>query len=116
MTWGSTSRQLAPINRLPGPCNCCSAGWSLASTPLASGISLAAVSARPGRGSIRTTQEIYSHMIHGQDGSYGRDSRAALAAFRNPGSGLWVAFSKYVLACWTSPRPARICPIPKCAA
>lgn len=28
---------------------------------------LPAVSARLGHGSIRTTQEIYSHMIHGQD-------------------------------------------------
>jgi integrase len=34
---------------------------------LASGVPLTAVSARLGHGSIRTTQEIYSHMIHGQD-------------------------------------------------
>ena len=34
---------------------------------LASGVPLPAVSARLGHGSIRTTQEIYSHMIHGQD-------------------------------------------------
>jgi len=34
---------------------------------LASGVRLPAVSARLGHGSIRTTQEIYSHMIHGQD-------------------------------------------------
>ena len=34
---------------------------------LASGVPLPAVSARSGHGSIRTTQEIYSHMIHGQD-------------------------------------------------
>jgi integrase len=34
---------------------------------LASGVPLPAVSARLGNGSIRTTQEIYSHMIHGQD-------------------------------------------------
>jgi integrase len=34
---------------------------------LASGEPLPAVSARLGHGSIRTTQEIYSHMIHGQD-------------------------------------------------
>jgi integrase len=33
---------------------------------LASGVP-PAVSARLGHGSIRTTQEIYSHMIHGQD-------------------------------------------------
>lgn len=33
----------------------------------ASGVPLPAVSARLGHGSIRTTQEIYSHMIHGQD-------------------------------------------------
>jgi integrase len=34
---------------------------------LASGVPLPAVSACLGHGSIRTTQEIYSHMIHGQD-------------------------------------------------
>jgi integrase len=34
---------------------------------LASGVPLPAVSARLGHASIRTTQEIYSHMIHGQD-------------------------------------------------
>ena len=34
---------------------------------LASGVPLPAVSARLGHGSICTTQEIYSHMIHGQD-------------------------------------------------
>jgi integrase len=34
---------------------------------LANGVPLPAVSARLGHGSIRTTQEIYSHMIHGQD-------------------------------------------------
>ena len=34
---------------------------------LASGVPLPAVSARLGHGSIRTTQEIYSHMIHVQD-------------------------------------------------
>jgi len=34
---------------------------------LASGVPLPAVSARLGHGSIRTTQEIHSHMIHGQD-------------------------------------------------
>jgi integrase len=34
---------------------------------LASGVPLPAVSARLGHGSIRTTQEIYSHMISGQD-------------------------------------------------
>ncbi|MGA3202622.1 MAG: tyrosine-type recombinase/integrase [Bryobacteraceae bacterium] len=34
---------------------------------LASGVPLPAVSARLGHGSIRTTQEIYLHMIHGQD-------------------------------------------------
>ena len=34
---------------------------------LASGVPLPAVSARLGHGSIRTTEEIYSHMIHGQD-------------------------------------------------
>jgi integrase len=34
---------------------------------LASGVPLTAVSARLGHGSIRTTQEIYAHMIHGQD-------------------------------------------------
>lgn len=34
---------------------------------LASGVPLPAVSARLGHGSIRTTQEIYSLMIHGQD-------------------------------------------------
>ncbi len=34
---------------------------------LASGVPLTAVSARLGHASIRTTQEIYSHMIHGQD-------------------------------------------------
>ncbi len=34
---------------------------------LASGVPLPAVSARLGHGSIRTTQEIYSHIIHGQD-------------------------------------------------
>jgi hypothetical protein len=33
---------------------------------LASGVPLPAVSARLGHGSIRTTQVIYSHMIHGQ--------------------------------------------------
>ena len=31
------------------------------------GVPLPAVSARLGHGSIRTTQKIYSHMIHGQD-------------------------------------------------
>jgi site-specific recombinase XerD len=47
---------------------------------LASGVPLPAVSARLGHGSIRTTQEGYSHMIHGLDdeaasllnGPYGR--------------------------------------------
>jgi integrase len=34
---------------------------------LASGVPLTAVSARLGHASIRTTQEIYAHMIHGQD-------------------------------------------------
>lgn len=34
---------------------------------LASGVPLPAVSARLGHSSIRTTQEIYAHMIHGQD-------------------------------------------------
>ncbi|MGA3204265.1 MAG: tyrosine-type recombinase/integrase [Bryobacteraceae bacterium] len=34
---------------------------------LASGVPLPAVSARLGHGSIRTTQEIYSHMLHRQD-------------------------------------------------
>jgi integrase len=34
---------------------------------LASGVPLTAVSARLGHASTRTTQEIYSHMIHGQD-------------------------------------------------
>jgi integrase len=34
---------------------------------LASGVPLPVVSARLGHGSIRTTQEIYAHMIHGQD-------------------------------------------------
>jgi integrase len=34
---------------------------------LASGVPLPAVSVRLGHGSIRMTQEIYSHMIHGQD-------------------------------------------------
>jgi integrase len=34
---------------------------------LASGVPLPAVSARLGHGSIRTTQEIYSRLIHGQD-------------------------------------------------
>jgi hypothetical protein len=34
---------------------------------MASGVPLTAVSARLDHGSIRTTQEIYSHMIHGQD-------------------------------------------------
>jgi hypothetical protein len=34
---------------------------------VASGVPLPAVSARLGHGSIRTTQEIYSHMIHGRD-------------------------------------------------
>jgi integrase len=34
---------------------------------LASGVPLTAVSARLGHGSIRTTLETYSHMIHGQD-------------------------------------------------
>jgi integrase len=34
---------------------------------LASGVPLPAVSARLGHGSIRTTPEIYSQMIHGQD-------------------------------------------------
>ena len=34
---------------------------------LASGVPLPAVSARLGHSSVRTTQEIYAHMIHGQD-------------------------------------------------
>lgn len=34
---------------------------------LASGVPLPAVSARLGHSSIRTTQEIYAHMIHGQN-------------------------------------------------
>jgi integrase len=34
---------------------------------LASGVPLPAVSARLGHSSMRTTQEIYGHMIHGQD-------------------------------------------------
>jgi hypothetical protein len=47
---------------------------------LASGIPSPAVSARLGHGSIRTTQEIYSHMIHGQDEKRrenGRSSRTS---------------------------------------
>jgi hypothetical protein len=39
---------------------------------VASGVPLPAVSARLGHGSIRTTQEIYSHMIHGQDDAAAR--------------------------------------------
>jgi hypothetical protein len=39
---------------------------------LASGVPLPAVSARLGHGSIRTTQEIYSHMIHGHDDEAGK--------------------------------------------
>ena len=34
---------------------------------IASGVPLPAISARLGHASIRTTQEIYAHMIHGQD-------------------------------------------------
>lgn len=34
---------------------------------LASGVPLPAIPARLGRASIRTTQEIYCHTIHGQD-------------------------------------------------
>ena len=34
---------------------------------LANGVPLPVVSARLGHSSIRTTQEIYAHMIHGQD-------------------------------------------------
>ena len=34
---------------------------------LASGVALPVVSARLGHSSIRTPQEIYAHMIHGQD-------------------------------------------------
>jgi integrase len=34
---------------------------------LARGVPLPAMSARLGHASIRTTQDIYSHMIHGQD-------------------------------------------------
>jgi integrase len=34
---------------------------------LADGVPLPVVSARLGHSSIRTTQEIYAHMIHGQD-------------------------------------------------
>ena len=34
---------------------------------LANGVPLPVVSARLGHNSIRTTQEIYAHMIHGQD-------------------------------------------------
>ncbi len=43
-----------------------------------------AVSARLGHGSIRTTQEIYSHMIHGQDDEAARKWEE----FQNQGAGV----------------------------
>ena len=51
---------------------------------LASGVPLPAVSARLGHGSIRTTQEIYSHMIHGQDDEAARKWEE----FQNQGAGV----------------------------
>ena len=53
--------------RLPKGASLHSLRHSHRSHLLASGVPLPAVSARLGHGSIRTTQEIYSHMIHGQD-------------------------------------------------
>ena len=40
---------------------------SMSSQMLAAGVPVAAVSARLGHKSIRTTLDIYGHMIHGQD-------------------------------------------------
>jgi integrase len=53
--------------KLPKGANLHSLRHSHCSHLLASGVPLPAVSARLGHGSIRTTQDIYSHMIHGQD-------------------------------------------------
>jgi integrase len=50
---------------------------------LASGVPLAAVSARLGRASMRTTQEIHSHMIHGQDD----DAAKKWEEFQKPANG-----------------------------
>ena len=50
---------------------------------LASGVPLPAVSAWLGHGSMRTTQEIYSHMIHGQDDA----AAEALEKFQNQPAG-----------------------------
>src|ERR1700691_6246598 len=55
------------IRKLPKGASLHSLRHSHCSHLLASGVPLPAVSARLGHGSIRTTQEIYSHMIHGQD-------------------------------------------------
>jgi hypothetical protein len=69
-----------PVNWLPGCGRYYSGRWSCrrarepalaeashCSHLLASGSPLPGVTARLGHGSIRTAQEIYSHMIHGQD-------------------------------------------------
>jgi site-specific recombinase XerD len=53
--------------KLPKGASLTSPKHSHCSHLLASGVPLPAVSARLGHGSIRTTQEIYSHVIHGQD-------------------------------------------------
>jgi integrase len=53
--------------KLPKGANLHSLRHTHTSHLLDSGVPLTAVSARLGHGSIRTTQEIYSHMIHGQD-------------------------------------------------
>jgi|HubBroStandDraft_6_1064221.scaffolds.fasta_scaffold374805_1 integrase len=69
-TRGSNFLGAAPLFRrlkLPKGASLHSLRHSHCSHLLASGVPLPAVSARLGHGSIRTTQEIYSHMIHGQD-------------------------------------------------
>jgi integrase len=53
--------------KLPKGASLHSLRHSHCSNLLASGVPLPAVSVRLAHGSIRTTQEIYSHMIHGQD-------------------------------------------------
>ena len=69
--------------RLPKGASMHSLRHSLCSHLLASGVPLPAVSARLGHGSIRTTQEIYSHMIHGQDD----DAARKWEAFQNQPTG-----------------------------
>ena len=79
--WGPyrASRRL----RLPKGASLHSLRHTHTSHLLASGVPLTAVSARLGHASLRTTQEIYAHMIHGRDD----EAAEAWEKFQNQGAG-----------------------------